>query len=228
MQAESLGLRVILTGATGMVGEGVLLTCLEHPAIAEVLIVNRRPFGRSHPKLKELIVPDFMQLDGVAGQMAGYDACFFCAGVSSVRKSEAEYTRLTYDLTLHFAETLAQRNAAMVFVYVSGAMTDSTEKGRTMWARVKGRTENALQRVGFRAVYNFRPGFMKPVPGQRYVQRFYPWIGWLYPVVRVVAPNQVSTLHDVGVAMIRCARDGYPKPVLEVRDINALGQAAGG
>lgn len=217
-----MSIRVIVTGATGMVGEGVLLECLENPAVAEVLMVNRRPLPRRHPKLKECLVPDFFDLDAVAGQLSGYDACFFCAGVSSVGKSEAEYTRVTCDLTLHFAETLAKLNPGMVFVYVSGAMTDSTEKGRTMWARVKGRTENALQRAGFRAAYSFRPGFMRATPGQQNLPLFYRLLAPLFLPVRLVLPNHVSTLRDVGVAMIRCVTDGYATPILEIRDINAL------
>ncbi|MGB7137288.1 MAG: NAD-dependent epimerase/dehydratase family protein [Acidobacteriaceae bacterium] len=220
-----MSIRIILTGATGMVGEGVLLECLQNPAVAEVLMVNRRPSPRRHPKLKECLVPDFFDLNAVTRPLTGYDACFFAAGVSSLGRSEAEYTRLTYDLTLHFAETLVTLNPGMVFIYVSGAMTDSTEKGRTMWARVKGRTENALQRLGFRAVYNFRPGFMRATPGQQNLPFFYRLIGPLYPVVRVVLPNQVSTLSDVGRAMIRCVLDGYPRPILEIRDINALAKS---
>ncbi len=215
-------MKVILTGATGMVGEGVMLACVENPAVDAILLVSRRPYGALPPKVTECIVPDFLQLDAVTSQLRGYDACFFCAGVSSVGKTEADYTRITYDTTLHFARTLVALNPAMVFVYVSGAMTDSTEKGRVMWARVKGRTENALLKVGFRAAYNFRPGFMQPMPGQRYTQPWFKWIGWLFPIVRVVAPNQVSTLHDVGLAMVRCVMDGYPKPILEIRDINQL------
>lgn len=224
MIVERGGIKIILTGATGMVGEGVLLECLENPAVAEVLVLNRKPLGRQHPKLRELLAPDFFDLEGVSGQLAGYDACFFCAGVSSLGKSEAEYTRLTYDLTLHFSGAVAKANPGMVFTYVSGAMTDSTEKGRTMWARVKGRTENALQRVGFRAVYNFRPGFMRATPGQRNLPSFYMWLGWLFPIVQLVAPNHVSTLEEVGRAMIRCVTDGYPQAILEIRDINALGK----
>ena len=218
-------MKVIITGATGMVGEGVMLECVEHPAVDEVLLVSRRPYGTLPRKVKECIVPDFTQMDGVAGQLAGYDACFFCAGVSSVGKSEAVYTRITYDTTLHFAETLVKVNPGMVFTYVSGMGTDSTEKGRLMWARVKGRTENALTRVGFRAEYNFRPGFMKAMPDQRNLKGSYKALAWLYPLVRAVTPNSVSTLEDVGRAMIRCVTQGYPKQVLEVRDINALGKA---
>jgi nucleoside-diphosphate-sugar epimerase len=218
-------MKVIVTGATGMVGEGVMLVCLAHPDVDEVLLVSRRPYGESLEKMRECIVPDFMQLDGVMDRLSGYDACFFCAGVSSVRKSEAEYTRITYDTTLHFAETVARLNPGMVFTYVSGMGTDSTEKGRTMWARVKGRTENALTRVGFRGEYNFRPGFMRAMPGQRHLPGPYKAVGWLYPLVRVVIPMYVSTLEVVGRAMIRCVTQGYPKQILEVRDINALGKA---
>jgi uncharacterized protein YbjT (DUF2867 family) len=218
-------MKVIITGATGMVGEGVMLACVENPAVSEILLLSRRAYGASPPKVRELMVPDFLQVDQAAAQLRGYDACFFCAGVSSVGKSEAEYTRITYDTTLQVARTLAALNPAMVFVYVSGAMTDSTEKGRVMWARVKGRTENALLKTGFRGAYNFRPGFMQPMLGQRYPQAWYKWIGWLYPILRVVAPNQVSTLRDVALAMIACAQRGYSKPILEIRDINRLARA---
>ena len=208
-----------------MVGEGVMLECLKNPAVDEVLLVSRRPYGVALPKIRECIVPDFMKLEDFAAELAGYDACFFCAGVSSVGKSEAVYTRTTYDTTLHFAEALVKLNPGMVFTYVSGMGTDSTEKGRLMWARVKGRTENALARVGFRAEYNFRPGFMRAMPGQMNLPWGYRAIEWMYPVLRVVIPNSVSTLEDVGRAMIRCVTQGYPKQTLEVRDINALGKA---
>jgi uncharacterized protein YbjT (DUF2867 family) len=220
-----MGLKIIITGATGMVGEGVLLECLEHPSIEKVLIVNRKPYGGEHPKLEECIVPDFLELDGFTQQLTGYDACFYCAGVSSTGMSESEYSRITYDITIHFAQTLASLNPQMIFVYVSGALTDSSEKGRVMWARVKGRTENALMRCGFRRVYNFRPGFMKPTPGQRNIQWYYKAIGWMYPILRVVLGNQVSTMREVGLAMIQSVVKGYPKQVLEIRDINSLAKA---
>jgi hypothetical protein len=218
-------LKIILTGVTGMVGEGVLFECLANPAVEQVLMVNRRPYAMQHAKLKELIVPDFLKIE-TADQLAGYDACFYCAGVSSVGKSEADYTRITYDTTLHFAQVLISVQSNMVFIYVSGAGTDSTEQGKTMWARVKGRTENALGRCGFRAEYNFRPGFMKAYPGQRNLSFWYYPIAWLYPLARSIAPNWVSTLQQVGRAMIRAAIDGAPKSVLEVKDINALGDAS--
>ena len=216
-------LKVIITGVTGMVGEGVMFECLENAAVEQVLMVNRRPYPMQHAKLKELIVPYFLKLDEVANQLAGYDACFFCAGISSVGLSEADYTRITYDTTLHFAQTLASVQPGMVFIYVSGAQTDSTEQGKSMWARVKGRTENALGRCGFRAEYNFRPGFMKAYPGQRNLSFWYYVIAWLYPIARLVAPSWVSTMQQVGRAMIRASIYGAPKTVLEVKDINALG-----
>lgn len=208
-----------------MVGEGVLLECLEHPAIDQVLMVNRKPYGVTHPKVKECLVPDFLHLDGFTDQLTGYDACFYCAGVSSAGMSEPEYTRVTYDITTHFARTLASLNAQMIFVYVSGSLTDSTETGRIMWARVKGRTENALMRSGFQKVYNFRPGFMRPTPGQRNIKSYYKVIGWMYPILRVLLPNQVSTLHDVALAMINSVVKGYPKQILEIKDINSLAKA---
>ena len=225
MAIETPKLAVIITGATGMVGEGVLFECLKHPAIERVLLVSRKPYPMSHPKLKECIVPDFLQLDAVAAQLSGYDACFFCAGVTSIGKTEAEYTYITYDTTLHFAGQLAALNPQMTFVYVSGAGTDRSEVGKTMWARVKGKTENALLSCGFRQAYNFRPGFMKPTAGQKNVIALYKFLGWFYPILRMLFPNHVSTMSDVGLAMIQSVLKGYSKPVLEIKDINTLAAA---
>jgi uncharacterized protein YbjT (DUF2867 family) len=219
---EGTKFSVIITGATGMVGEGVLFECLEHPAIKRVLIVNRRPYGAKHPKLKECVVPDFLDLDGITSELTGYDACFYCAGISSRGMGEAEYSRVTYDITMHFAQQLASLNPEMIFDFVSGSLTDSSEQGKLMWARVKGRTENALMRLGFPKVYAFRPGFMEPTPGQKNIKWHYKMIGWLYPVLHLLFPNQVSTMRDVGLAMIHSVLKGYPKQVLEVSDINAL------
>ena len=203
----------------------MLLECLEHPAIEQVLLVNRRPYDAKHPKLRQCIVPDFMNLDGFTNQLTGYDACFYCAGVSSAGMSEKDYSHIIYDITTHFAQTLASLNPQMTFIYVSGSLTDSSEKGRVMWARVKGKTENALMRLGFQKVYNFRPGFMWPTPGQRNIKWYYTVIGWMYPLLRVLLPNQVSTLSDVGLAMINSVLKGYSKQVMEIKDINSLARA---
>ena len=165
--------RVIITGVTGMVGEGVMLECLESPAVEHVLILGRRPYGVVHPKLEECIVKDFTDLKAVEDQLRGYDACFHCAGVSSAGMSEADYTKVAYDMVLSFAETLARLNPKMIFTHVTGQGTDGSEKGRVMWARVKGRAENALMRLPFKGVYNFRPGLMTPKPGQKHVKALF-------------------------------------------------------
>lgn len=215
-------LRVIVTGTTGMVGEGVLLECLNSPEVEQVLAVSRKPSGITHPKLREILHADFHDLTPIQEELAGYNACFFCLGVSSMGMKEPEYRRLTYDLTLHFAQTLLPRNPGLTFCYVSGAGTDGTLKSRQMWARVKGETENALLQLGFRDAYMFRPGFMKATPGQQHVLSYYTCFDWLYPVLRVVMPKYVSTLAELGQAMIRVAQRGYLRKVLEVPDIVAL------
>ncbi len=215
-------MKVILTGTTGMVGEGVLLECLNHPDVNEILSVSRKTCGRSNPKLKEYIVPDFMDLQNDDELLKGYDACFYCAGVSSIGMDEDKYRRITYDMTLHFAKVLSNQNPEMTFVYVTGAGTDSTEQGRLMWARVKGKTENDLAKLPFKAVYNFRPAFMKSTAGQQNLPSFYKYVEWLYYVVKVVYPRGVCTLKQVGLAMIKSVQKGYDKQVLEVRDIKQL------
>ena len=218
-------LRVIITGATGMVGEGVLLECLSNPAVERVLVLTRKPTGRSHPKMTELLVPDLANLSAVESQLTGYNACFFCAGISAVGVSKEEYERITHDLTLAVAQTLLRLNPALTFSYVSGAGTDSTEKSGQHWARVKGRTENELLALPFGAAYMFRPGFMKATAGQRNLLKWYPAIAWLYPMARRLAPQFVSTMQEVAQAMINASDFGYSKSVLEVRDIVALAQA---
>ena len=212
-------IKVIITGATGMVGEGVLFECLQNEKVAEVLIVSRRHYEMQHPKLKELIVPDFFKMDQFAQEIKGYDACFFCAGVSSVGKKEELFTRLTYDTTLAFARSVLAVNANMVFTYISGAKTDSTEKGRMMWARVKGKTENDLAKLSFKAEYNFRPGVMKPFPGQK---NWKPLVKLLVKMIQFISPKSVLTLQEVGRAMINTVTVGYAKNVLEVSDIRKL------
>jgi nucleoside-diphosphate-sugar epimerase len=212
-------LKVIITGATGMVGEGVLFECLQNNKVSEVLMINRRHYECDHPKLKELIAPDFFQLNNFAETITGYDACFFCAGISSVGMKEDKYTSITYHTTLSFAKTLLQYNNNLSFCYVSGSGTDSSEKGRLMWARVKGRTENDLAKLPFRNEYNFRPGVMLPFPGQKNWKSVYKLIT---KVIKLVAPTKVLTMQEVGRAMINAVITAYPKTVLEIKDIRQL------
>jgi uncharacterized protein YbjT (DUF2867 family) len=214
-----MGKKIILTGATGYVGEGVLLECMENPAIDEVLVVGRRTCGVLHPKVKELIVPDFFSMDGVGDQLRGYDACFYCAGISSVGMSEADYTRITYDTTIAFSMAVLAASPDIQFNFVSGGSTDSSEKGRIMWARVKGRTENELGRMGFKQHYNFRPGIMKPSPGQRNPKTYQ---RMLVPIFSVLLPGSTCRMEEVGLAMINSVSRGYPKRILEVKDIKIL------
>ncbi|TGJ99457.1 NAD-dependent epimerase/dehydratase family protein [Leptospira semungkisensis] len=215
-------IKVIITGATGMVGEGVLLECLEHPDVESILLLNRKPSGYQHPKVKEIMHANFFDVTPIADQLKGYDACFFCLGVSSVGKKEEEYFRLSHTLTLHVAEVLAKQNPKMSFCYISGAHTDSTEKGRTMWARVKGKVENDLQKLPFARVYNFRPGYLHPTEGAKNTLPYYKYMSWAFPVLRKIFPNQVSTLKELGLAMIYSVTKGTDKRILEVRDILEL------
>jgi hypothetical protein len=215
-------IRVIITGATGMVGEGVLHECLNHADIEKILVINRKRCGVTHPKLQEIIHTDFHNLTPIESQLGGYNACFFCMGVSSVGMKELEYTRLTYDLTLHAAQVLVRLNPEMTFCYVSGTGTDSSEKGRMMWARVKGKTENDLIKLPFKKVYCFRPGYIHPTPGLKNTLPMYKWMAWMYPALRILTPSSVSTLKEVGLAMIHAVQRDYPKSILEVRDIVAM------
>src|ERR1700686_87351 len=213
--------KTIITGATGMVGEGVLLECLNHPAVEEILVINRKPGGMSHPKLREIIHTDFLNLAPIEPHLAGYDACFFWLGVSSVGMSQQEYKHITYDLTLNVAQLLAKGNPDMTFCYITGAGTDSEEHGRIAWARVKGATENALMRLLKRG-YMFRPGFMKATAGQKNVKAYYKLLAWAYPIGRAIYPAGFCTLQEVGRAMINTVAKGYPKQVLDVKDIVKL------
>lgn len=219
---RAMAIKVIITGTTGMVGKGVLLECLDHPQVAEVLIVNRSSIGMQHPKLKELLHKDFYNLDAVKQQLQGYDACFFCLGVSSVGMNEETYHKPTYDLTMHFAQTVI--NPDMVFCYVSGTGTDSTEQGSSMWARVKGKTENALLNMPFKAAYMFRPGVILPVKG---VKSKTPLYNFFYVILRPLFPlmskmQSVTDSAKVGQAMIQVALHGSTKKHLENKDINEL------
>jgi uncharacterized protein YbjT (DUF2867 family) len=215
-------IRAIVTGVTGMVGEGVLHECLLSPDVEHVLIITRKPSGTNHPKVKEIVHNDFHNLSPIQDHLQGYNACFFCLGVSSVGMKEPEYFRLTYDLTIHVAEILARLNREMTFCYVSGASTDSTEKGRSMWARVKGKTENKLMQLPFKKAYMFRPGYMHPTPGLKNTLKPYKYISWMYPFLRAAFPGSTSTLKELGLAMINAVTKGYEKQVLEVKDIVAL------
>jgi len=214
-------MKVIITGATGMVGEGVLLECLDNYAVKKVLMINRKPSGIKHPKLEELIVLDFMQLSRYADALQGYDACFYCAGVSSVGMNEIKYTYVTYDTTLAFARALSEINPNMVFNFVTGSHTDTSENGKVMWARVKGKTENDLMKLPFRGQYNFRPCFMKPFNGQQNIKPFFKIIIPLFPLL---FPKKSLSLQDVGKAMINTVREGYPKQILEIEDIKILAE----
>jgi len=215
-------LNVIITGATGMVGEGVLHECLLHPDVEKILVINRRPCRVSNPKLSEIIHDNFFDFSPVESNLDGYNACFFCLGVTSMNKKQPEYFSLTYTLTMDIAQRLSRLNPEMTFCYISGAGTDSTEKGKSMWARVKGKTENDLMKLPFKKVYNFRPGFLQPTKGQKNVHKYYYVFAFLYPFLRLTLPQYVSTLKELGLAMINSVTKGYEKQVLEVPDIIKL------
>jgi uncharacterized protein YbjT (DUF2867 family) len=219
-------MKVILFGATGMVGQGVLRECLLDASVESVLAVGRSPSGQRHAKLREIMHDNFLDYSAIEPQLAGYDACFFCLGVSSVGMSEQRYRHLTYDITIAAAKALSKLNPGMVFVYVTGRGTDSSEQGSLMWARVKGKTENDLLKLPFKAAYMFRPAGIQPLHGIRsrtaWVQALYVAAAPLLTLLNRVAPNYMTTTEQVGRAMIKVARDGYPQPVLESEDINRL------
>jgi len=223
-------MKVILFGASGMVGQGVLRECLLASDVEHVLSVGRSPSGQQHAKLQELVHKDLTDYTAVEASLAGYDACFFCLGVSSAGMSEQDYRRVTYDIAVAAGRTLARLNPGMTFSYVSGTGTDSTEKGRTMWARVKGETENALLAMPFKAAYMFRPGFIQPMHGIKSKTPLYSAIyavaAPLFPVFNALMPNQVTTTERVGRAILQVARRGAPKKWLENRDINQLSEEA--
>ena len=214
-----------------MVGKGVLLECLDDPRVDSVLVVGRRSCGVSHPKIEEVLHENFYDFSALRPGFANLDACFFCLGTTSAGKTEADYTNQTYDLTLAAARVIVEASPQAVFVYVSGVGTDSTERGRVMWARVKGRTENALLALPFRGAYMMRPGFIQPLRGVSsstpLYAGFYRWLSWLFPVLRALFPKHVVTSVEVGRAMLHLAERGYSKKVLEPRDIRraAAGQS---
>jgi len=213
-----------------MVGQGVLRECLLDPDVQQILSIVRTPSGQQHPKLRELVHTNFFDYSAIEPQLTGYDACFFCLGVSSAGMDEAQYTHLTHDLTLAAATTLARLNPNMVFIYVSGAGTDSTGRGRIMWARVKGKTENDLLKLPFRTAYMFRPGFIQPLHGIRsktkLYQFFYTALNPILPLLKSAFPKSIITTEELGRAMLNVARHGYPKPILETADIVRAASAA--
>lgn len=224
-----LEMKVIVFGATGMVGQGVLRECLLDPEVERVLVIGRGPTGQQDPKLRELVHRDFTDFSAIAAELTGYDACFFCLGVSSAGMSEADYRHVTYDFTLAAARVLAERNPGMTFIYVSGTGTDSTTRGRSMWARVKGETENALLALPFKAAYIFRPGVIQPLHGIKSKTKLYR-AGYLvaaplFPILRALFPKSMTTTENVGRAMLAIAKHGAPRRLLENRDINAAAGA---
>ena len=218
--------KVILTGATGMVGKGVMLECLDHEAIDKVLVIGRNSIKMEHPKLKELVHKDFTDYSGVKDQLSGYDACFFCLGISAAGLSEDQYTKITYDYTLLLAKTLFKNNPQMTFNYVSGQGTDSTKQGRMMWARVKGKTENDLLNMGFKQAFMFRPGAIIPLRGiksrTKSYQFIYDYFMWLVKGIKAISPNSVVNTTQIGLAMINAMLKGYDKNVLKPKDILIL------
>jgi uncharacterized protein YbjT (DUF2867 family) len=216
-------MNVLILGATGMVGQGVLRECLLDDGVTRVVTLGRTATGQSHPKLEEIVHADLFHLSAIEARLRGFDACFYCLGVSAAGLSEAEYSRVNYEMTLAVAEALVRTSPGLTFVYVSGAGTDGTERGRTMWARVKGRTENALLRVPFRSAYMLRPGLIVPLHGvqskTRLYRVFYTMLGPALPLLRKLFPRAIVTTEQVGRAMLRLARAGYSKQVLEAADL---------
>ena len=221
-------LKVIITGSTGMVGKSVLLECIDRPEIESILVINRRPLDIKHDKMTEILLNDFFNLSAIEDNLRGYDACYFCLGVSAFRMSEADYTRITYDLTLHFADTVLKLNPDLQFCYVSGQGTDSSEIGRVMWARVKGRTENALLNMPFNKSYMFRPGFIQPMKGIRSSTKLYNALYVVfkpfYPLLKALFPKQITSSVQIGNAMINIVIYGSEKIHLNNNDINLLAE----
>jgi len=211
---------VIITGATGMVGEGVLIQCLNSPEIDSVLVINRKTCGYEHPKLREIIHPDFFNFSAIESQLTGFSACFFCLGITSVGASDEVYYKMTYTLTMHVAETLSKLNHDMTFCYVSGSGTN--ENGKLNWQKVKGKTENDLMKLPFEQVFNFRPGFIKPVEGQKFAHKFYKYINWMFPIGRKLFPSGFCKMTELGDAMINTLSHNNERKFLEGKDIIAM------
>jgi len=221
-------MKVIITGATGMVGKGVLLECLDHPDVEQALVIGRNPLEMKHTKLKQIVHEDFSDFSAIADKLSGYDACFYCMGVSSVGMKEAQYKKVTYDYTMALANVLFNNNRDLTFTYVSGVGTDATEKGRTMWARVKGKTENDLLNMGFKQAFMFRPGAIIPLRGiksrTKSYQFIYDYFMWLVKLIKTLTPNRVVNTTQVGLAMINAVKFGYSTTVLQPKDIIVLSE----
>ena len=215
-------IKAIITGSTGMIGEGVVHECLNHPDVESILVINRKPCGVEHPKLREIIHSDFSDFSAIENELKGYNTAYLIMGVSSSGMSEEKFTHLTYDLTMSLAKPLKKLNPEMTLCYVSGSGTDSTEKGRMMWARVKGKTENDLINMGFKQAYMFRPGFIEPTPGLKNSYKIYSYLKPVIPLLRKLFPKYVSSLKEIGLGMIHVAVEGTDKQILEVRDIRKL------
>jgi uncharacterized protein YbjT (DUF2867 family) len=216
-------IKVIITGASGMVGEGVLHECLQHNDVEDVLVLGRRSCGYTHLKLKEIVHANMYDLSSIEDQLKGYNACFFCLGMSSVGVKEPEFYKVTYELTMHFATTLSKLNPEMTFCYVSGRGTNET--GKMMWQRVKGKTETDLVTLPFKQVYNFRPGIIKATKGLKHTLPLYKWLSWMLPIIKTISPKSIVTLKQIGDAMINATTRGYGKKILEVKDIIALSKS---
>ena len=224
-------MKVVLFGASGMVGQGVLRECLLDADVEQVLSIGRSKTGRSDPKLREVVHDDFLDFSTLENDLTGFDACFFCLGITSAGMTEEAYRRITYDFTLAAARTLVKVSQGLTFIYVSGMGTDSTEHGRVMWARVKGATENAIRALGFHAAYSFRPGYIQPMHGitskTGWYRALYAVVAPLYPLLKAIAPRYVTTTEAMGRAMINVAKRGWPNPVLESPDINQAAEGSG-
>lgn len=214
--------KLIITGCTGMVGEGVLHEALQDSMVEKITVVNRRPVHYIHPKVEEIIIQDFLNIGEALSGLKEYDACLFCLGVSSVGMRKELYEQLTYDLTIQFAKAILVNNSNMVFEYISGAGTDSSERGRIHWARVKGKVENDLMKLGFAKVYCLRPGYLQPMAGMKNTHRYYAYIKWAYAPLKRIWPNWANSLSDLGLAMLELAGGGYHKQIIGIKDINIL------
>jgi hypothetical protein len=217
-------LKVIITGSTGMVGEGVTKVCIDDPKISQILLINRRKSGFEHQKIKEIVIADLVNLSLFEDELCGYDACLYCLGVSSVGMNKSNYYKITYELTLNIAKLLSRFNKNMTFIYVSGAGTDSTEKRIGSWSAVKGKTENDLMKLPFKKVYGYRPGFLKPMKGTKYSHNYYKYINWIFPIGKRIMPDYFNTLEDLGKSMINILIYDFIKTIVKGKDIKLLAE----